>query len=355
MSSDNFNKEINVNTINLNIKKEMNQINQINQTSNEIFNEPKNPLEWKFKDEGTFHFKQDIERLWSIFRNFDLISLIDNKGHYPCILIKGENFWKEGSEFKGCLFDFLKFIGRVEKTINFHDMKKIQYLFDIENKGYFKLTFNLYKVSNDNTTVFDWKIKISDMKIYEQINNKLNYINKINKEICSTIIETLDKETSNLVQYESAIINGKMNDIWGIIINYDKLSTIAPNNECFPSISFENLKVGDSAKIPYKTKDGKIIDLLIKLEVRNDKPCWNKWLIGFSSYSEAQNNMLLNTIMIQLTKISENKHQLSMITKFHVPTPCEIFKELSNRKKYVLYSIKDYFDNFYSPNSNDNC
>ena len=56
-------------------------------------------------------------------------------------------------------------------------------------------------------------------------------------------------------------------------------------------------------------------------------------------------------VLIQLTKISNNESQLTLLTKFHEPIDNGEFKKLSDRKKYVLNAVKDYFENFYTPSS----
>ena len=60
--------------------------------------------------------------------------------------------------------------------------------------------------------------------------------------------------------------------------------------------------------------------------------------------------MSKHIILFQLTKISKNESQLTLLTKFHEPIPTNEFKEIAKRQKYLLLSIKDYFDNFYAPN-----
>ena len=55
-------------------------------------------------------------------------------------------------------------------------------------------------------------------------------------------------------------------------------------------------------------------------------------------------------IVFQITKITNNECQLTLLIKFHEPIDTEKFKEIAKKQKYLLLSIKDYFDNFYAPN-----
>ena len=64
--------------------------------------------------------------------------------------------------------------------------------------------------------------------------------------------------------------------------------------------------------------------------------------------------MLKQSLFVQLTKINNNETQLSIFTKIYENIKGDIVFYLSNKKKYVLYSLKDYFINFYSPQDINN-
>jgi hypothetical protein len=129
---------------------------------------------------------------------------------------------------------------------------------------------------------------------------------------------------------------------------------IAPNNYYLPDINIKNLKIGEKAEASIFEKN-EIRKLDITLKCKEDKPGWNKWLIVFVASGGYPKKIPKHTIIFQLTKINNNECQLSLLTKFHEPIDNEEFKELSNRKKYLLLSVKDYFENFYCPNtSNEN-
>ena len=111
----------NLNKINFE-KEEDNLRNKYNQEN--IFISPTHKIKWQSEDiQGSYHFKQDVERIWLIIRGFDLVALINNKGHYPCICTKGQNTWQVGNEFKGNLFSAFPFIARVEKSESLPEVK----------------------------------------------------------------------------------------------------------------------------------------------------------------------------------------------------------------------------------------
>ena len=45
--------------------------------------------------QNTYHYNHDIERVWSIIKNCEILFILSNKGHYPCINIKGKNTTKQ--------------------------------------------------------------------------------------------------------------------------------------------------------------------------------------------------------------------------------------------------------------------
>ena len=104
------------------------------------FKAPSHKLTWTYFFQNTFHFKQDIERIWMLLRDFEFISLLGNEGQFPCINIKGKGTWKVGNTFKGNLYKIFPYIGRVEKMLNLPEMKSIKWLFnDINDGDYFEI------------------------------------------------------------------------------------------------------------------------------------------------------------------------------------------------------------------------
>lgn len=309
------------------------------------FIKPDHEFKWELNEHDSYHFKQDIERIWIIIRDFGLLSLLNNRGDYPCISTKGQNTWKIGNEFKGNIFGTFPFIARVEKSINLPEIKKIKWLFNLDKKGYFLLKYELFKVTEDNTTIIIWKLKWGKI----EKNSKLieHSKNDALKKLLIKVEKLLECEPINLFQYERGIINGKMEDIWEIITDSNKLSVIAPNNNCFPNINIGKMKIGEKVVFYNHFED---CELNITLQNKENRKGWNKWLFVCLISSIIPKKIPKHTMLIQLTKINEEECQLSCATKFHESVDTNKFKEISKSKKYLLLSIKDYFDNFYTPN-----
>ena len=338
-------------------KNKISIVDEENELTNNSFREPKiednkfikpdHKIIWNKNYQNSFHFKPDIERVYIIIRCFDLLSLMNNKGHYPTIPTKGNDTWKVGNEFKGNLFGIFPFLARVEENINLPEIKKIKWLFNIENKGYIMIKFELFKVTEDNTCVLFWKAKVECIEMIKKFNEK--YKGFQIDSLFLNVEELLESEPINLFQYESAIINAKMVDIWNIITDFNKITAIAPNNNCVPNINIGNMKQGE--KISTTILDNnELNEVDITLEYKENKPGWNKWIFILLFSCGITKNISKHRVLFQLTKINNNECQLSFTSKFHESIDNKKFREISKRKKYLLLSLKDYFDNFYSPN-----
>ena len=146
-----------------------NTINYELQNESNEFKETDNGFNWILCDKNTYHFKQDIERVWSIIKHFDFLSLINGKGHYPIVLIKGKDTWKAGNIFKGNLSGIYPFVAKVLKCINFPEIKKIDWLFYLKKDYYFNIRIELYKVTEDNSTVLLKKVNFEKLELKEEI------------------------------------------------------------------------------------------------------------------------------------------------------------------------------------------
>jgi hypothetical protein len=315
--------------------------------SNEFIG-PDHEIIWNYSNQNSYHYKPDIERVWLIIRNFDLLSLIKNKGHYPCISTKGQDTWKVGNEFKGNLFGDFPFMARVEDNVNLPEIKKIKWLAKIQNKSYIMVKIQLFKVTEDNTCVLYWKTKFEDTKMHEI------YEEKCKQEKPNTLFlkveEILENEPINLFQYESCIINANMIDIWNIVTDSNKISAIAPNNNFIANnVNISNLKVGEKFASSIINSKNELVELDITLKFKENNPGWNKWVFVLIISCDDKKKHPKKTVLFQLTKINKLECQMTLISKFHESISTEEFREISKRKKYLLLSLKDYFDNFHSP------
>ena len=318
-----------------------------NNNNKDEFKEPEYKLTYKCFLQNTYHFKQEIERVWFVIKNFDILILIQNQGHYPCVSIKGTETWTTGNIFKGNFFGKYPFIAKVKSFVDFPEIKKIKWLFNINGNKYFTIKLELFKLTENNSTVLTRREKFEDEELKKEMENENNKCG--NSHYTFEYIEKiLEEKPINLLKYESCIISGKMLDIWNIVIDSEKLTNIAPNNKYLPNISIKDLKLGEKKDATIFCGD-MIKNVYIYLKIKETKEGWNKWRIVCEISGKEPGKIPRHTVLFQLTKINEEECQLAFITKYHEPINNEEFEELSYRKKYVLISIKDYFENFFSP------
>ena len=310
------------------------------------FNKPNHELNWKYSIQNSYHFKKDIESIWLVIRSFDMLSMLSNVYNYPCIILKGKDTWEEGNEFKGIILGMAPFVAKVNECMILPEIKKIEWLLNLNNNEYFILGIELFKVTEDNTTVvlkqFKYetealkkKTEKSDYKMYDNI-------------LFENIELILNNNPINMLKYESTVLNGKMEDIWDIITDYSKFTSIAPNNNYLPNINIRNLKKDE--KVQTKSfYNNEIINFELILKYKEENPGWNKWLIVLELSAISPTKIPRHTVAIQLIKISDKKCQLSLFTKFLESIDNQEYEKYSDKKKYLLNSFKDYFDNFYSP------
>ena len=307
--------------------------------------------DFKILTDITYHFKQNIERVWNILKNFELLLIINDSNHYPLIIKKGSNTWTKGNIFEGKFFALYEFHSKVLKEKNFPEHKKSEIIFYLENGEILKIKINLYKVTEDDSCVLNWISKdipkFGENMIF-QIKSKFNA-----KELFKKIENMIEKEPSDLSQYESGIIPGKMEEIWEILTDNSKLVSIAPNNKCFVPMNINNVKAGEIVNVPINIKGIEGI-LEIKLDVKEEKKGWNKWIFGYSILGGQPFHVLKQSVFVQLTKINKIETQVSVYTKINEPINNDLFKHLSHKKRYVINSLKDYFENFHSPSKDEN-
>ena len=302
--------------------------------------------DWKLFVDMTYHFKQNIERVWDYIKCFEFLLITNELNHYPIIIKKGSNTWKVGNIYEGKFLNQYEFHAKVVKEKSFPEYKKLETIFFLENGEVFKIKYNLYQVTNDDSCVLNFVNKTIS-KFGEKLT--LQIINKLGEKTLYQKIENmLEKQPIDLYQYESGIIPGKMEDIWEILTDNEKLVKIAPNNKCFIPININNVKAGEIVTVSMKIK-GIEGTLEIKLDLKEEKQGWNKWIFGYSILGGKPFKIVRQSAYVQLTKINKTDTQLSVFTKIYDAVDNEIFKQLSLKKKYVINSLKDYFENFYSP------
>ena len=167
-----------------------------NPNKRNAFIEPKNEIQLKNLFEDSYYFKQDIERVWIILRSFDILSILCSKGHYPCIYLKGKDTWTKGNEFKGNIFGQFPFIAKVRNSLDLPEIKRIEFIIDFKI-DYILMIFELFKVTEDNSTVVIKTIKRENELINDE---EKAHIKMIEKKLFEKIDKILETEPISLLK-----------------------------------------------------------------------------------------------------------------------------------------------------------
>ncbi len=286
----------------------------------------------------TYHFRLSPDRVWLILRDISIISLITSIENYHPINTKGIENYIVGSEFIGIILGKFPYTGKVLNVIEIPGYKKIKYGIQLQNGGYLILKIEVLKVTEDNTAIAIITVKINqifkeNIEIFNEKTFNENF-KKIEKEIQKSLID--------IIQYESGIIRGSMQDIWDFSTNPNNLKKIAPLIELDGDEEFIQPNIGDNLIIYCNNHTEKIY---IKVLVMDKKENWNKWIYIIQILG-GEPKIPIQKILLELTKINQTDCQLLFLNKFDEPISNEIIQKLCEQKKYVIKSIKDYLENY---------
>ena len=85
-------------------------------------------------------------------------------------------------------------------------------------------------------SMFEW-VNLPKTMNARYLEECLYYNPELKNGLFPKIEKILESEPINLFQFESGIIRAKMKDIWNLLTDFNKLTAIAPNNNCLPNVN----------------------------------------------------------------------------------------------------------------------
>lgn len=296
--------------------------------------------------EYSYLFKHSINRLWVILRDAGATSLLLPEHHFPLIITKGKETWSIGTEFYGKTTEFGEYFGKVTKVKNFPQHKKLTWDLTCPSKMMpFRFETHLYKVEEEEeSTVILQKLTFFEQNSYSYFIERQHAYEKMISDLHSKINVMLEQSSLNLFQYEGGVIYSSIEKIWELITDLTKLKKIAPliKLDCDNSDNNYSQTVGEEVKLSVDNHKGYYIVKTLKFDRR---PNWNKWIFCYS-VSPGVPKIPKQIVYISLSKISENECQVSFFHDFKEFGSNDYIKALTNQKKYVIKSIKDYLENY---------
>ena len=292
---------------------------------------------YKYNLDKSYHLHHNIDRVWLVARNFLRISIINGRKHFPPIVTKGKDSFTTGNEFEGRIFGILPYIGKVIKVLNYSQLRKITWELNTSLNEKIIIKSIVYQVTKDNTSLLRIKIKYNS----DRINNYMNFgeFKYEYVDILKKIEKLLDEYSLELFQYESAIINAKMEDLFYFITNGEKVNKLFPNINLL-RINVLNLKVGEIFTVVSKKNEIfniKVIQLDKKEGVKN-------WVLAIELI-DGKPTVAKQIIKYNFWKINNYECQISIKHEFIEKISPEILENLSIRKKSFLKQLQNYFLN----------
>ena len=329
------------------LEKKLKIENSINEGKNEI-EEIKENADWEVLEDQTYHFIQSKEKLFDFIKK-----VMKNSQLFPITIKENSQFWNLGDSFTGQLFDIYEFRAKVIKLKKFCEPKTIAWIFSMDTGDNLILKLSFYTVSTDNSTILRMKIKYSSSN-GDSIRRKAKIKEAFNSfDFLKTFEKMMKKEPIFLTQYESGIISGSIQEVWDILTDNSKLTLVAPNNDCFVPINVNKTKTGEIVLLGMKINEIRGY-FELKLDAKEKNCESNEWMFSYSTTGGAPFKIIRQTVVVKMTKINRNETRLSIFTKIYDKISLEKLQNLSQKKKYVISSLKDYFENFFTPNKSDN-
>lgn len=294
--------------------------------------------------EFTKTFNHNIDRVFYIIREASIItSLIPDKT-CPLILKHGNNSWTIGSIFISKTNLFGEYNGRCVKSYNYPQKKKIAWEISVNNIPKVILSYNLYKITVKDSTALMLKVKILNEETYTKYITHKNTLNNFWNTFIMKVNIILSDTNLNLFSFEACVINSTMEKIWNLVCNLSNLKKIAPSISLDCEDANISLDVSPETEITISSNNHKHT-LNVKVIKIDKKNTWNKWRLSFE-IKGVSNIIPTQVVFITVVKINENECQLAVFHNFKEASSKEYLQTLQDEKKYILYSIKDYLENY---------
>lgn len=291
-------------------------------------------------------FNHIMERVWYVLRDASISTSLFPNECCPLIVKPGINTWTVNNEFYGKAPFLGDFIGKCIKVQNFPQMKQIKWEIRPKNKLYSPFTFKyqLFKITQKESTVFLWKTHFNNIESYQKFITDKMHVDKIWVEYTANINKMLNSSPLSLFQFEAGVISSSMKNIWGFLTNLSELKKIAPLIPLDCDGHNNDLASPPGTIIKMSLNNGQEY-FFIKTVKHDNRPHWNKWIVIFDVFG-GEPKVPYQKCIINITKINSDECHISTLHDFKEPASMEYMKFLSDTKKYIIASLKDYLENY---------
>lgn len=286
-------------------------------------------------------FKDTIQRVWYLVRDQVKTDKIFQDFRSPVKFLKGENTYEIGNEFSFLYMKEAELVFRCDEVIEEENFKKI--LWKVQPNQYkikYDFVYSLYSNTLDKSTVMIWEI------IYEKeampIPRKLKEVDDIIRaDMLGRLDYYLRKNSDNLFQIESVIINEEREKVWNIITNWSKLQKIVPTLADEVLYDGDPLSVNTKCKLQWNTKN---MEFNIKVKkVLKENPT-DDWEYVLECY-DGRPKVPLQELHFKLIHLPELKYTyLQFQHVFKEPLKYEMIESIIKDKKNILSSVRKHLE-----------
>ena len=272
----------------------------------------------------------------------ELLSL-NNEDSANYFFVQGNDTWKIGNKFIYFWSKSYKLYIQIIEIIEEFDKKKISWEIETNFGLHYIKSYHLYRVTDNEKTLVKIIITFREYTYFNlsPLFQKKYFHSYINKETFIQKSKSIQKLKENSISYESCIMNANFHDVWDFMTDLKNLSNLAPIIGTNLELWGNPLQIGSFWKCYLKNYNQIVFLKVIKVE-KNEKR--NRWLFALKTIGSYLFSFQQHEIEYCITKIDEEKTQLSFIHKFSKKIDKKYLKILSVNKKDILKRVKRYFD-----------
>ena len=285
-------------------------------------------------------FAQNINKLWLFLPNIkNIIKIIDYYDNFE--YIKGDNTWSIGNKFS---FNWIG-LTRLEFKCIYSENNANKKIIKWKAKGdigiNFYRTLCFYRITSNGKTLIKSIISRTEKRNeLIDIPQSLNYY--LNMEYNNLLIKSnyLNNLKDDIISYESFIVNKNFMKVWNFIVDFKKLSEVAPVVGTKIEYNGSSLKVGSFAKYYFE-----VLNLTVFLKISEIKmPKKQKtWIYRLDTIGTTNSN-LPKSSECKVIIIDKNKTHLSISHTFSGNINQEFLKYFIINKKEAMKLYKKYLE-----------
>ena len=287
--------------------------------------------------------EENIDRCWLYFSNVLKCEEKNSNIVKNYSLVKGRNTFMIGNEFSCYWVGVSKIHYKCIESKNSYGIRNIGWIIDLDIGFSIRKKYFIYPISNDNKTLIKLNLELIGSESHEPMDfeETREYYYKLQYTIINRIINVMNNSDEFHFIHESFIVNKNKLICWNNMIDLQKLSiaTFGEIGEKF-ECNDDKEKIGTFWKC--ELKDKKIIFIKVKNISKPKKR--NTWKFCLETFG-TQVNTLRQEVNIDITKISQDTTQISILIVFKEKIKKNIYDSKKKSVHEVIEKIKAFINN----------